>query len=179
MVWRIFWAPYTGVRIPVEARLSAPVQTSPGSPPPASCTMGTGSLPGVKRPGRGVDHPPPSSAEVNERVKLHLLHLCAFVACYRVKFTFTFGLHTVQNVSYPEDGGSKLAQYASNYLPTNITPYTQSRTSRTLKTEAPSSPNTPVTTYQQTRRHKPQELNLRQHLSWNPIIRLALCVYKL
>ena len=26
--------------------------------------MGTGSFPGVKRPGRGVDHPPPSSAEV-------------------------------------------------------------------------------------------------------------------
>jgi hypothetical protein len=24
----------------------------------------TGSFPGVKRPGRGVDHPPPSSAEV-------------------------------------------------------------------------------------------------------------------
>jgi len=26
--------------------------------------MGTRSFPGVKRPGRGVDHPPPSSAEV-------------------------------------------------------------------------------------------------------------------
>jgi hypothetical protein len=30
---------------------------------PASCTMGIGSFPGVKRPGRGADHPPPSSAE--------------------------------------------------------------------------------------------------------------------
>jgi hypothetical protein len=28
--------------------------------------MGTGSLPGVKRPERGADHPPPSSAEVNK-----------------------------------------------------------------------------------------------------------------
>jgi hypothetical protein len=27
---------------------------------------------GVKRPGRGVDHPPPSSAEVKEKVKLYL-----------------------------------------------------------------------------------------------------------
>jgi hypothetical protein len=27
-------------------------------------TMGTGFFPGVKRPGRGADHPPPSSAEV-------------------------------------------------------------------------------------------------------------------
>jgi hypothetical protein len=31
---------------------------------PASCTMGTGCFPGVKRPGRGADHPPPRSAEV-------------------------------------------------------------------------------------------------------------------
>jgi hypothetical protein len=34
--------------------------------------MATGSLPGVKRPGRGVDHHPPSSAEVKERVELYL-----------------------------------------------------------------------------------------------------------
>jgi len=33
-------------------------------------TMGTGPSPGVKRPGRDVDHPPPSSAEVKERVEL-------------------------------------------------------------------------------------------------------------
>jgi len=26
-------------------------------------------VPGVKRPGRGVDHPPPSSAEVKERLE--------------------------------------------------------------------------------------------------------------
>jgi hypothetical protein len=45
-------------------------------------------FPGVKRPGRGVDHPPPSSAEVKERVELiHLLPLWAFVACSRLKFT--------------------------------------------------------------------------------------------
>ena len=30
------------------------------------------SFPGVKRPGRGVDHPPPSSAEVKEKVELYL-----------------------------------------------------------------------------------------------------------
>jgi hypothetical protein len=35
-------------------------------------SMGTGSFPGVKRPGRGVDHPPPSCAEVKERVDLYL-----------------------------------------------------------------------------------------------------------
>jgi hypothetical protein len=34
--------------------------------------MGTGSFPGVKQSGRGVDHPPPSSGEVKERVELYL-----------------------------------------------------------------------------------------------------------
>jgi len=38
-------------------RFSAGVQTGPGVHP-ASYTMGTGSFLGVKRPGRGVDHPP-------------------------------------------------------------------------------------------------------------------------
>jgi len=32
--------------------------------------MGTGYFLGVKRPGRGLDHSPPSSAEVKERVEL-------------------------------------------------------------------------------------------------------------
>jgi hypothetical protein len=45
------------------ARFFAHVQTGPGTDP-ASWTMGTGSVPGVKRPGRGVDHPPPPSTEV-------------------------------------------------------------------------------------------------------------------
>ena len=37
-------------------RFSAPVQTGPGAHP-ASYTMGTGSFPGVKQPGRGVETP--------------------------------------------------------------------------------------------------------------------------
>jgi len=53
------------------ARFSAPVQTGPGAHP-VSYTVGTGSVPGVKRPGRDVDHPPPSSAEVKERIELYL-----------------------------------------------------------------------------------------------------------
>jgi hypothetical protein len=47
----------SGDRIPVGARFSAPVQTGPGAHP-VSYTMGTGSFPEVKRPGRGVDDPP-------------------------------------------------------------------------------------------------------------------------
>jgi len=55
----------------VEARISAPVQTG-SEAHPASYTKDTGSFPGVKRPGSGVGHPPQSSAEVKERVELHL-----------------------------------------------------------------------------------------------------------
>jgi hypothetical protein len=47
----------SGDRIPVEASFFAHVQTGPEAHP-ASCTMGTRSFPGVKRPGRGADHPP-------------------------------------------------------------------------------------------------------------------------
>jgi hypothetical protein len=57
--------------------------------------MGTGYFSRVNRPGRGVDHPPPSGAEVKETVKLYLtlLPLCAFVACSRVNVTFTYTIH--------------------------------------------------------------------------------------
>ena len=41
-----------GIESRWEARFSTPVQTGPGAHP-ASCTMGTGSFPGVKN-GRGV-----------------------------------------------------------------------------------------------------------------------------
>jgi len=66
-------AGWSGDRILVGARFSAPVQTGPGTHP-ASYTMGTGSFPGVKRPGRGVEHPLPFIAEVKERVELYLYY---------------------------------------------------------------------------------------------------------
>jgi hypothetical protein len=39
---------------------------------PVSYTMSTGLFPGVKRPGRGVDQLPVSSAEIIERVQLYI-----------------------------------------------------------------------------------------------------------
>jgi len=48
------------------ARFSAP------GAHPAFYSMGTGTFPGVKRPGRGADHPPSSSAQVKGRVQLYL-----------------------------------------------------------------------------------------------------------
>jgi hypothetical protein len=58
----------------IESRwgdIFAPVLTGPAAHL-ASYTMGTGYCPEVKRPGREVDRPPPSSAEVKERVELYL-----------------------------------------------------------------------------------------------------------
>jgi len=57
----------------VEASFSAPVQTGLGAHP-ASYKMGTGYFPWVKRPGRGVDHLTPSSAEVKTRIEIYLYY---------------------------------------------------------------------------------------------------------
>ena len=59
---------WSGVRAPAGVRFSLAVQTDYEAHP-ASCTTGTGSFSGGKRSGRGVTHPPPSSAEIKERVK--------------------------------------------------------------------------------------------------------------
>ena len=52
-------------------RFTEPVQTSPEAHP-AFYKMGTGVFPGVKRPERGVDRPPPFNTEIKERVELYL-----------------------------------------------------------------------------------------------------------
>jgi hypothetical protein len=51
-----YWVDGPGSESRWEERYSTPVQTGSGAHP-ASYTMGTMSSPGVKRPGRGVDHP--------------------------------------------------------------------------------------------------------------------------
>jgi hypothetical protein len=48
-----------------------------------------GSFQGIKRPGHGVNHPPPFSAEVEERVEIFLLPFCAFIACCGGAFTLS------------------------------------------------------------------------------------------
>ena len=84
----------SGDRIPVEARFSAPVQTGPGAHP-ASCTMGTGSFPGVKS-GRVMTLTPHPLLVPRSRKSraVPLLPLWAIwsvqslSACTRVHFTF-------------------------------------------------------------------------------------------
>ena len=44
----------------------------PCCPPSLLCNGYRVSFPGLKRPGRGVDDPPPCSAEVKERKELHI-----------------------------------------------------------------------------------------------------------
>ena len=81
-------------RIQVGAKFSAPVQSGPGAHP-ASCTMGTGSFPGVKS-GRGVTLTPHSLLVPWSRKgrAVTLLPLWAvrpvqsLSACTRVHFTF-------------------------------------------------------------------------------------------
>ena len=59
-------------RNPMGARFSAPVQTGPWSPHSLLYNGCRVSFPRVKQPGRGIDHPPPYTAEVKERVELYL-----------------------------------------------------------------------------------------------------------
>ena len=75
-----------GIESRWAARFSAPVQTGPGVHP-ASYTLGTGSLPVVKRPGCDDDNST-SSAEVKERVQPYLYSPYVFMACSRLTFTF-------------------------------------------------------------------------------------------
>jgi hypothetical protein len=65
----------SGDRILVGASFSALVRIVTGAYP-AYFSMGTLLFQGVKRLGCGANHPPPSSAEVKERVELYLFSFC-------------------------------------------------------------------------------------------------------
>jgi hypothetical protein len=86
----------SGIRSPVEARFSCAVQNGPRAQP-ACYTLGTESFQRVKRPGRGVDNPSPSSAEVKKSVELKFYsNFWVFMACcgvefYPLTFTLEFG----------------------------------------------------------------------------------------
>ena len=58
--------------IPVGVKIFLLVQTGPGAYPSLVYNLYWVSFSGVKRPGRGVNHPLQSSAEVKESVELYL-----------------------------------------------------------------------------------------------------------
>jgi len=57
--------------MPLGGDFSAATHTGPGAKP-ASYSMSKRSLPGLKRPGSGSDHPPPPRAKFKERIELYL-----------------------------------------------------------------------------------------------------------
>jgi hypothetical protein len=86
-------APRTGLDGPGGNRRGREIfRIRPDQPvgrPSILCSVYWVSFLGIKRPGRGVDHPPQSSTEVKEMVEQYLYSpLFAFMACYRVNFTF-------------------------------------------------------------------------------------------
>ena len=103
------------------ARFSAPVQTGPGAHP-ASCTMGTGSFPGIKRPGRDADPSPPSSAVGHERVELYLYSPYGPYGLYRASVpvqgcTITLNRATLYN---PNSISDRAVQNEPCFTPTAI-----------------------------------------------------------
>ena len=93
----------------VCARFSTPVQIGPRAYP-ASCIMGTGSFPGVKRPGRGADNPLPSKCQGHERIGLYCYSHCGLkwpvtgrttVPRVGICYTRFYTLHIVELISVP------------------------------------------------------------------------------
>jgi len=111
--WYVHWlywlrAGRSGDRIPVGARFSAPVQTGPAAHP-ASCTMGTGSFPGIKC-GRGMTLiPQPLLVQWSRKSRATpLLPLWAvrpvqsLSACTGVHFNFYLSFNTVDEIKTPD-----------------------------------------------------------------------------
>jgi hypothetical protein len=74
-----------GDRIPVRGGGDLPRTSRPNLAPPSFLYKGYWvSFPEIKRPGRGIDHPP----NLVPRLKKEYSYTCAFMACSRAKFTF-------------------------------------------------------------------------------------------
>ena len=114
----------SGDRIPVVARFSAPVQTSPGAYP-FSCTMGTGSFSGVKRPGRGANphlHLQCRGLKLGRAIPLPTLR--GLVACIGRTFTFTFTLRNLPSLNFRNENNRflrKVNHVIEPYLIPNVT----------------------------------------------------------
>jgi hypothetical protein len=87
-----------------EGKFLSPVQTDPGAHP-HFYFMGTGSSPGLQRPGRGVDYPPSFRVDVKGKTKTVLLFsLRGFVACSMVNINLYDGFLGYAIVKYVRVG---------------------------------------------------------------------------
>jgi len=97
--------------------------------------MGNGSFSGVKRPGCGVDHPPPSSTEVKETVEFYLYstsepswpvlgEIYFYICLYHLLFLFIFSTLQISR----RGGATKIAPFtvtlfaSQTVSPRNFTP---------------------------------------------------------
>jgi hypothetical protein len=80
----------------IEARYSEPAQTGSGAHP-AFYTMDTGSFLGLKRVQRGVNHKPPSRAEVKEESRATPLHPPLITPCLRGRLQVELHLNLKEN----------------------------------------------------------------------------------
>jgi hypothetical protein len=80
-----------GVKSRWGTRFSAPVQTGLGAHP-VSYTMGTRSFPGVKQPGRGVDHPPHLTPRLKKEYNYTSIPLIGLRGLFQGKVNFAFTL---------------------------------------------------------------------------------------
>jgi len=78
------------------ARFSVPVQTGAVAHL-ASYTMGTGYFPGVKRPGRGVDHPPHLEPRLKKEYSYTSTPPLDLRGLFRVNFTFALYCLTIKD----------------------------------------------------------------------------------
>jgi len=117
----------TGIEYLWVARFSVPVQTGPGAHP-ASSTMCTGSLPGVKS-GQGVTltpHPllvpwPWKSIAISLLPLWAVRPVQCFTACTRVHFTFSFRECTVvPENNYQIFNQKKKGERSDNFIPAQL-----------------------------------------------------------
>jgi hypothetical protein len=62
--------------------------------------MGSGSFPGIKQPGRGVDHPPHLAPRWKKEYSYPLLLLWAFMACSRVNISFSLTFYLLNTCNF-------------------------------------------------------------------------------
>lgn len=85
---------------PLVLTCSAHVQTGIGEHP-ASCGMDRGLFPGVKRPGRSINHRPHLAPRIKKRVELYLtlIPFWGFMVSSRANCTLTFDVYRLFSTS--------------------------------------------------------------------------------